>query len=256
MEKRPVIGLNVSLAHEGDTLKIHAPLSYAEAIARAGGLPLFVPSVEDFSLIPELVRHLDGAIFIGGKDYLPSHYGGADQFPEELVHPLKDRFDFAWGKYIMQRTSLPVLGICGGMQLMALIQGGTLIQDIERDWTLHPPLPHNEENRAYRHLVSVEEGSLLAKIIGNGEGFIFSTNSHHHQAVHPQKTGIDLYPVAKTGDGIVEAIAPTLDSPWAKEERFLIGVQWHPERLWEEERHRLLFIRLVEAALAFRQSRS
>lgn len=240
-----------------DRWEVQVPMTYIDAVTGAGGLPLLIPPVEDLSVLPDLAAVMDGIILIGGEDYRPYHYGGHPQPEQELVPERRDRFDLALARWVLQDTHLPVLAICGGHQLLALAQGGALVQDIQTEWSPPAgtvPLPHAKRDRpkadraTYRHSVATKPGSLIADIIQTPPGETLETNSFHHQAVHPESSGRDLAVTAWTADGIVEAIEPEISSLWKHQGRFILGVQWHPERMQDEEPHRRLFQALVTAS--------
>lgn len=260
MERRPVIGLNMSLEaiENEDRWELQVPVTYIDAVTGAGGLPLCIPPFEDPALIPEILPLLDGMMFIGGNDYFPQHYGGHAQPAKELVPERRDRFDMTLAKQILQATSLPILAVCGGHQLIAIAQGGALVQDIRTEWSTPtgvPTTPHAKPERPkattkdFRHLVTTKTGSLVSRIINASPESGVETNSFHHQAVHPEKPGSNFMVSAWTSDNIVEAIEPSPDSPWARNQRFVLGIQWHPERMQDEEPHRRLFQALVAAAM-------
>lgn len=257
--ERPVIGLNMSLAPlaDDDRWEARAPLTYAEAVDCAGGVPLFLPPLEGPFSFHRFHDVLDGVLLIGGADYRPHHYGGHPQPEEELVPERRDRFDLALAKWVLEETDLPVLGVCGGCQLLALARGAGLVQDIGTEWSLpegavllahaggqRPP----EERHTFRHAVTLMPGSLVAEATRMGAGEILPTNSYHHQAIRPERPGRDFRASARSGDGIVEAIEPVPASPWDRTGRFVLGVQWHPERMLDEAPQRHLFQTLIEAA--------
>jgi putative glutamine amidotransferase len=260
MSHRSVIGLNMSLEmgnkYTGYDLRV--PLNYVDAITAAGGIPVCLPPVEDDASAASILSCLDGILFIGGDDYRPDHYGGHPQPSNELMPERRDRFDIMLARRVLRDTNLPVLGICGGQQLICIAQGGSLIQDIKTEWP--PPqgqaiLPHSKTDRhgaqknRYRHPVRLEACSLIARIINMPAGEMLPTNSSHHQAVDPNRPGLDLRATAWTADGIVEAIEPSPDSVWSRTGRFVLGVPWHPEQLQKEKPHRNLFAALVTAAI-------
>jgi len=259
MAHRPVIGLNMSLEmgsrYTGEEL--HIPLSYVDAVIAAGGIPLCLPPAEDNAEMAIVLSFLDGIVLIGGDDYSPDHYGGHPQPPGELVPERRDRFDIKLARRVLEETNLPVLGICGGHQLLCITRGGALIQDIKTEW--RPPtgqtlLPHSKNDRRgawknrFRHPVLMEPGSLIAQVVKIPGGAELQANSSHHQAVDPVRLGEGFRATAWTADGIVEAIEPARDSLWSKTDRFVLGVQWHPEQLTGEKPHRNLFTALVKAA--------
>ena len=264
MGRCPVIGMNMSLASiaDEDRWELQAPLTYVDAVMGAGGLPLFIPPYEDPAMIRQLVPFLDGFLFIGGDDYHPDHYGGHPQPDNELVPERRDRFDMALAQWILEKTVLPVFGICGGHQLIAIARGGALVQDIKKEWPapagispiLHAKRERSKTNHAdFRHTVEIKADSLVAGIVKASSENQLDTNSFHHQGVHPEKPGRDFMVSAWTADGVVEAIEPSTDSKWAGTGRFVLGVQWHPERMQDEEPQRRLFRALIAAAASRRR---
>jgi gamma-glutamyl-gamma-aminobutyrate hydrolase PuuD len=259
MMRHPIIGLNMSmdLIDKYEKFGMLVPVSYVDAVTGAGGVPVCIPPYKDISMFRQVLPLLDGVLFIGGDDYLPEHYGGHPQPANELMPERRDRFDLALAKWILEETSLPVLGICGGHQLIAIALGGALIQDIQKEWQAPhgvQPLKHSRQERTarhkndFRHSVRREPDSLVVRVTQVSPGEALQTNSFHHQAVHPEKVGRCLRATAWSDDGVIEAIEPSLDSPWAHTGRFVLGVQWHPERMQDETPHRNIFFALVEAA--------
>ncbi len=234
------------------------PLAYIDAIAGAGGIPICIPPYQDYRQIREVITFLNGFLFIGGADYRPEHYGGHPQPEEELMHPRRDDFDIALARFILEETDLPVLGICGGCQLLAIARGGALIQDIGTECTAADggaPLPHSrKDDPFFRHPVRFIPHSLAARATDTPPGAMLATKSFHHQAIHPDRIGKYLIASAWSADGIIEAIEPAPDSPWAASGRFVLGLQWHPERMQDEAPHRQPFLALVQAAANTRVS--
>jgi putative glutamine amidotransferase len=232
------------------------PISYVDAVEDAGGVPLCLPPCEDFSTIHALMPILDGTVLIGGDDYWPDHFGGHPQPEDELMPKRRDRFDVELAKWVLHETALPILGICGGHQLITIAQGGVLIQDIRTEWDVprgSSYIPHSRKERGdkepnFRHDVRLEKGSLAARAVNMPAGGMLMTNSSHHQAVHPQRIGQDMRASAWSQDGVIEAIEPAEGSPWALSGRFILGVQWHPEQMQDEEAHQNIFLALIEAA--------
>lgn len=260
MKRKPVIGLNMTLAKIGasERLMLSLPEAYAASVARAGGLPLSIPLSVDASGLRRIAKLIDGMIFIGGADYRPEHYGGYKQPESELIQKRQDKFDIELAKFILEQTDLPVLGICGGCQLVNIAMGGALVQDIMTDWQTgdgRTVIFHSGRDRQeapgstdFRHEVLLQDGSLAATSVNCPPGEIFMANSVHHQAVHPQRLGRSLSASAWAPDGVVEAIEPAEGSDWKKARRFILGVQWHPERMQDEVLHRNLFLALIRQA--------
>jgi putative glutamine amidotransferase len=255
---RPIIGLNMSMdvIDKYEKYGFLVPISYVDAVAGAGGAPLCLPPCEDFTAIHALLSLIDGLVLVGGDDYWPDHFAGHPQPEDELMPKRRDRFDLELANWALHKTSLPILGICGGHQLISIVQGGALVQDIKKEWKLptdSPYIPHSrkergEEDPNFRHPVRLKEGSLAARAVTMPAGGLLMTNSSHHQAVHPKKIGKYLCASAWSKDGVIEAIEPSEGSPWALSGRFILGVQWHPEQMQEEEPHRLIFRAFVDAA--------
>ena len=261
----PRIALNMSLERPaaetgGEAL---AALAYIDAIEAAGGIPLCIPPLQQIDAVRAIVPFLDAFLFIGGRDYWPRRYGGHVQPDRELVDARRDRFDVALAGIILNETDLPVLGVCGGHQLLVIARGGALIQDIRTQWTPPPgkpplPLPHARKERrgrasaSFLHVLTMREDSLVARATSGASAAGLPVNSFHHQAVRPDCVGEGLCPSAWSDDGIIEALEPAPDSAWCRSGRFVLGVQWHPERMQDQPSQRRLFRSLVEAAAGHR----
>lgn len=237
--RRPLIGVSMDWKDDprGRPFVTHELRSaYADAIAAAGGVPVLLPPVSSDTLI-SLVEQLGGLCLTGGAfDVPPALYGKS---PSPKLGPLKpERTDFERALLLSARErQLPVLGICGGMQLINVVLGGTLYQHLPDD--LPGALPHEQPtNRRHpAHLIEVVPGTRVASLIGNGP---LPVNTSHHQGVKELAPG--LVASAHSEDQLVEAFEATGST-------FLVGVEWHPELLVETEpRHRGLFKGLVAAA--------
>jgi putative glutamine amidotransferase len=259
MMGHPIIGLNMSmdLIDKYEKFNFLVPVGYVDAVTGAGGVPVCIPPCTDTSMYKQVLPLLDGVLFIGGDDYRPDHYGGHQQPINELMPERRDRFDLKLAKWILEKTALPVLGVCGGHQLISIALGGALIQDIYSEWQAPSgvqTLTHSRRERtgrqkgSFRHHVRRERGSIVERVTQVRQDGELQTNSFHHQAVHPGKVGRNLRATAWSSDGIIEAIEPAADSPWSQSGRFVLGVQWHPERMQDDAPHRNIFRALVEAA--------
>ncbi len=209
------------------------PAAYVSAVTRAGGDPLLLPHVaaERAAAYLEL---LDGLVVAGGDfDVPPAYYG---QEPRPVLGKLleeRSSFERAILTLALERD-LPVLGVCGGMQLLNVVLGGTLHQDLsERPGTGVHVQPHDKRQPA--HAITVTAGSLLAKLTGASS---IAVNSTHHQVVDAVGGVLRASGIAE--DGVVEAIEST-------KHRYALGVQWHPEVLSSPE-HAALYQGLVEAS--------
>lgn len=210
---------------------------YLRAIEDLGGVPLILPLVTDHALRRELLKGLHGLLLTGsGPDLPPSLYGERQRYKYRLVS--RQRYEFELDTVRMaEAQGLPVLGICGGMQAMNVALGGSLVQDISSQ--IDDALPHRSPLPATRfaHAVHVAEGSLLHRITRLTR---IRVNSSHHQSV--KQVAPSLATSAVAPDGVIEAI----ESP---RHPFLLGVQWHPEFLYDRHGiHRKLFKAFLKAA--------
>jgi putative glutamine amidotransferase len=207
---------------------------YIEAIRRAGAVPLIIPSGLDSEEIEALLARSDGVLLCGGDDIEPGHYSEPARPDANLVSDaFADTTDLAIARRALD-TDLPILGLCRGQQMMAVVSGAPLWQDLPSQ---NPTaITHTEvDGASSHHPVLVQPGSRLAEIIGVGP---LTVNSRHHQAVRDVGTGFVI--VAEAPDGVCEAI----EFP---AHRFAVGVQWHPEEMTGEPSATALFDALVSA---------
>ena len=218
---------------------------YSEAVEGAGGAPLLIPLIPRAEYIASVFENLDAVLLPGSdSDVDPLRYSQEPHVRLGSVQPLKDETDALALKEAEWRR-LPLLAICFGMQILNVLRGGTLIQDIESQ--LPQAIKHEQGAPRERlsHRVRLLEGSRLMELAGSQSALV---NSHHHQAI--ETVGRGLVATAWTSDGLVEA----LEGP--PEERFVLAVQWHPEIAWERDYlSRAIFGRFIDAARAFRENR-
>jgi putative glutamine amidotransferase len=216
---QPVIGLTLDSEPPGGYSKTHhwyaLRENYCGAVARAGGLPILLPhEPEQAEAYLDLV---DGLVVTGGAfDVDPKLFGAQSRHATVTTKDRRTAFELAITRGSLQRD-LPVLGICGGQQLLNVALGGTLIQHIPDE--VPGALAHEQPNPRTEpgHVVRVAEGTVLHRITGMRE---LPVNSAHHQAVKEAAPGLVVDAVAP--DGVVEGI----EDP---RRRFCLGVQWHPE---------------------------
>ncbi len=219
MEK-PVIG--ITLDHEDDQKYSLMPYyalrdNYITATEKYGGIPILLPYVN--SEIDNYLQFIDGLIITGGNfDIAPNLYG--DDKIHSKTSLKENRTSFEWNiTKAAMRLNKPILGICGGMQLLNVIMGGDLIQHIadEIDDALeHEVKPHDQA----AHNINIKENSLLFKLAE--EKKIYGVNSSHHQAV--KNIPDNMIASAISSDSVIEAIEHL-------NYKFMLGVQWHPEYL-------------------------
>ena len=185
---------------------------YAEIVRNAAGYPVILPPARRQNVIQRYLDGIDGLIIVGGDDVDPRLYGERPKRGTGRV--FKKRLDFEIDLYHgARRMEMPILGICYGMQLINVLEGGTLFQDIRRD----AKSQRNHRNRKRPlHRVRIERDSRLGHLAGKRTAFVWS---EHHQAVSRLAPG--FRPVAFAPDGIIEAIE--------NDDENILAVQWHPE---------------------------
>jgi putative glutamine amidotransferase len=247
--RKPVIGItpdfNPGGSHgvAGSEATIFLRNRYAAAIEAAGAVPVILPIIRSKALCKTVLDRLDGLLLTGsGPDIDPRRYGERKRFGFKVMS--RERTDSELALVAEARArDLPVLGICGGMQLMTVALRGTLVQDIGEQ--IAGALPHQATTPATQvcHPVTIKPGSRLRRILGRAS---VQVNSSHHQAVKAVPRALDVSAVAP--DGVIEALEDGT-------RRFFIGVQWHPEFLYQRHApHRALFEALVAAAGAGRRA--
>ena len=235
MEK-PWIGIPTRFHDDGQNVgKVR---QYLEPVLWSGGLPVMIPTFAPLSVTLEYVERLDGILLPGSSsDIDPARYG-RDPHPRlgKMV-PERETLDLSLLQY-SEEAKLPVLGICFGAQSLNVFRGGTLIQDIPS--IVSAPVFHDDHEdppQPARHVVRIRKNSLLGQLAGSDQ---IEVNSFHHQSVG--EVGSNLQVAATAPDGVVEAIEDTGG-------RFVIGVQWHPERGFQDDSFsRALFAAFIQEA--------
>lgn len=231
--KRPLIAITTDYNDRKTQYALN--YSYAEAVERAGGLPVMLPYRVNVNLIPEYLATVDGFVLAGGDDLDPAAYGEPFHPNASPIDPPRQSFELALLDALKAKKA-PTLGICLGHQVVNVHRGGSLHQFL-------PDLPRTDavehrrlEDWSRRHSVTINPNSRLASIMGST---LIEANTSHKQAVNA--VGRDLVVSAHSPDGVIEAAEdPT--------HPFLITVQWHPERLIDSPEHLNLFKALVDAA--------
>ena len=231
-ERRPIIGITGN--YEDLTCKLGQ--GYYKSVAAAGGVPVIIPPVADQDVLVNTLNHIDALILSGGGDVNPLFVG---EEPSPRLRGINQERDLP--EMLITRLAynlqIPILGICRGIQMLALAFGGKVAQDI----SIQANIKHSQdaERSELTHSVKIVEDSLLYKIYGQEKLLV---NSFHHQAV--KEPGDKFRVVAKSTDGIVEAME-------SSEFKSIIGVQWHPECF---DDGLPLFKWLVEEAKDFRRA--
>ena len=235
-KNRPRIGITMRI--ELATDRFYLSRYCSEAIEAAGGTPCHISLIPRRDYIASIVDGLDALLLPGSdSDVDPARYAAEPHPALGSVHPLKDETDLLVLDEV-ERLGLPLFAICFGMQVLNVHRGGTLIQDLPTQ--MPAAIKHEQGIPRDRpsHRVRLMAGSMVA---GLAERDSASVNSHHHQAI--ETVGRDLVATAWTADGLVEA----LEDP--RPDRYVLGVQWHPELGWSGDRFsQSLFNRFVDEA--------
>lgn len=226
-----------------DPMLVPVERNLREPLADAGAVIIALPRDTPPEDIPDLIADLDGIVLSGGYDVDPVHYGEAPHPAVETAPESHDAFEIGLARTALEE-GVPILGICRGSQVLAVADGGALVQDVPSqhpeadthmvDWVAFAEAGPGE----HWHPIDVDPTSRLAGWVGDGPALI---NSFHHQAV--ARTGERLRPVARAADGVIEATESAPGAPFA------VGLQWHNEFMWRrDERWRGPFRDLVAAA--------
>lgn len=219
---KPMIGLTPY--YNIETREPYMRPAYLKAILAAGGIPVILPPEGTISDLQQLTDTLDGLVFTGGPDVHPFYFGEEILAQCVNVSSIRDTLELALLPLVME-TRKPILGICRGAQLLNIGLGGDVYQDIPSQFAQEFPIAHNQ-SFSYEipsHSVTIQTGTLLDQIILAAQ---IRVNSMHHQAVRRLASG--LIASAYAPGQLIEAIEMP-DYP------FFLGVQWHPEYLWEQD---------------------
>ena len=220
----PLIGITCGRTSTGAAT---LSTNYTEAVAKAGGIPVVLPIIDDPALAESLLAKVDGIIFSGGPDLDPAEYGEEALNETVSIDAVRDRSDLLFAQAALA-SGKPVLAICRGEQLMNVALGGSLYQDLPAQ--VEGVLPHRDTT----HMIGVEKGSVLFDLFGSDSLLV---NTFHHQAVKDAAPGSRV--TARSSDGVVEAF----------ENANVVAVQFHPERMFQADPSWLgLFRYLVDKA--------
>jgi putative glutamine amidotransferase len=237
---RPKVGIPWRTSAEEAAVNLAKVKNYEDAVRAAGGEPVLL-SLQHADKLAEALPSLDAFVLPGSPaDVNPAEYGSVNRGKSEPADIPREETDRAILKHAFNEKK-PVLAICYGCQLLNVYLGGTLIQDLREETdtpiahTRHDIVPQPEADPV--HPAEFEQNSKLAKIAVATEA---SINSSHHQAV--ERVGKNLQVTAHAPDGTIEAVEWTGDSNW------VVGVQWHPERMLGDAFSEKLFREFIAAA--------
>jgi putative glutamine amidotransferase len=232
----PIIGITTHSRPE--VAELYLPKTYVDAVQAAGGTPILLPPNQPDPR--QILQILDGLIFPGGGDINPILYGGMPHSTIYSVDSDRDDFEFALAKLALT-ASIPVLGICRGMQMLNVASGGDLVTHVPEIYGSDIAHRLDHPRRPTQHEVDILPESRLAGILGTTEATIVTW---HHQAV--RNLSIDWNVAAKAPDGLIEAIEHQRH-PW------MFALQWHPEMSAQDPAHQRLFQAFIDAAKVRKQ---
>ncbi|WP_035289435.1 gamma-glutamyl-gamma-aminobutyrate hydrolase family protein [Clostridium sp. KNHs214] len=238
MDKKPVIGISGSVIVDDGGMfpgyeRAYVNDDYIKAVTLAGGIPVMLPMVYEEEIIRKQLEAVDGLVMSGGHDVNPLLYGEEPSQKLGGILPKRDVFDCTLIKIAMEMKK-PILGICRGHQIINVVNGGNLYQDLSFIDGCY--IKHNQGSLSNvpTHTVKVEKNTKLNVILGDE----VITNSFHHLAVKDVAPGFKAVAMAK--DGVIEAIEK-------EGEHFVMGIQWHPEMMAKENEKMLgVFKKLVQ----------
>jgi len=237
--------------HSGRKLKTRTPKEeitylwdqYLQALLDNKALATLLPVTLDKQLIQKMLQRLDGIVLAGGNFDVPPEFFGEEIKPWlGKLKPKRSKFELELLKAAMKKN-MPILGICGGMQIINVAFGGTLYQDIKEE----RPASGNHQQTVRKdktsHQVKLAPGTRLYRMMTGKKGktpLPLRVNSTHHQAIKDLGQGLTVNAVAT--DGIVEGVE-------SRTHRFLVGIQWHPELLYPEHKDQnRIFSAFIRAA--------
>ncbi|CAA7600698.1 Peptidase C26 [Acididesulfobacillus acetoxydans] len=226
---RPFIGITV--AHHAEELENFPRHNYVQSIRKAGGVPILIPPPADRQESEILLAKLDGLVLSGGGDISPLYLGESPRAGIRNCFPERDLGEILLARSAMEKN-IPLLGICRGIQVMAVAAGGSIYQDIPSQCPAALEHSQTAPRDCPWHEVEILDSGLL-RIVGLKK---LQVNSFHHQAVSVLPSAFRTAALAP--DGIIEGIeAPQL--------KFCLGVQWHPEGMPSAEHSQAIFAALI-----------
>lgn len=232
----PLIG--ITMGHNaGNPPAYELGAAYLQAVTKAGGIPLLLPTSLPHDILLSLCQQCSGLLLSGGRDIDPLLYQTEPDPRAQGIDHDRDQAEILLINSSLA-NNIPILAICRGIQILNVALGGSLYPDVMQDHPgaqkhdFYPNLPRE----AYRHTITLSPASLFYDIMGTNT---IQVNSLHHQSVKTPAPGLQVVGMAE--DGTIEAVV-------APEEKFVIGVQWHPECLPQDAHAQQLFYAFIEAA--------
>ena len=235
---KPIIAI---LGQVDDERTVTLLPTYSYAIERAGGTPFIIPYTEDEELISYYANICDGFLFSGGCDIEPKKFGEETKSTCGNIQKFRDALEFAVFKKAFEQKK-PIMAICRGIQVINVALGGTLYQDIPTEIPSEISHRQKEPKNMPSHEVQILSDTPLMELILKAK---MTANSFHHQAIKALGEGLEV--MALADDGIIEAV-------YYNGENYIMGYQWHPERLCEfEEDNKTLFLDFIKTCIRLKE---
>jgi putative glutamine amidotransferase len=234
MHERPLIGITSGFDYKDNKMFLNK--GYSDAINKCGGASVILSLTDETTVLDELINRCDGFLISGGPDVDAKYFGEDNLTCGGEISPYRDTMEIYLVKKSIENQK-PILGICRGIQIMNIAMGGTIHQDIYSKIKDREVIKHSQSAPVWypTHNLITEQNTKLSKIFKDKS---MRVNSFHHQAVNVLSPMFKVS--ARSSDGIIESIEH-------ENHPFAIGVQWHPELMWQQnEVHLGLFLELVE----------
>ena len=229
---KPLIGISCSY-NPRESYGFHSYVqqlndSYIRAVKESGGIPVIIPNGLKETDYHELCDRLDGFLFSGGGDVDPLIYGKENDGKADGISAERDECELTLLRYLLNETEKPIFAVCRGLQILNVAMSGTLIIDLMGEGKNDHSLVYHPRN-VFTHEIEVEENTKLKAILQDEN----RVNSFHHQALDQAADGL-IVTAYSSKDHVIEAVE-------VPGERFILGVQWHPEELIAHPGHKRLF---------------
>lgn len=225
---KPIIGITSQFEHLVNRKMVRVNNTFVNAVVEGGGVPIILPILKDIEDIDSYLSRVDGLIFTGGEDVTPIYFGEEPIKEVDYICIDRDDMELELFKRAYEKN-IPLLGICRGLQLFNIGLGGTLYQDIPRQ--IPNAIGHACGYNVHQgyHTINIEKDSILYDIFKKEKLVV---NSQHHQSI--KDLGENMRITSTTIDGVVESIEST-------NEKFLLGVQFHPEVMMNNDKEFIKF---------------